>query len=501
MHEAVSSITLTRSLSPEPSAVDEATSSQGLHDITGARFQTALPSGPNETRHRHTKSEGQSDNDDDDDQTIVLRPHKMIRKKSGELVRSSLKVSGGKSRRAASVPSTPAHSKNVHFDRQLEQVRHFLYTEKPTAVSANTSPSQEYYHNTEFPFVVPKKDDFELTIELPNFVPEAQQVENNDNVIKVETVYLSTDKRSLIGRVAVKNLDFHKSVVVRYTLDYWRTTSECAAEYTQDVRRKHRGDSFDRFLFHIKIDDFSGVTDKTMFFCVRYNTAGQEFWDSNGGMNFRVEFHKVSAHERRSSDPPAFITPFSGSRNHDLDDDDTRVRLPKTLSSPNSLIYDNIYDDHPSNVFDEPDHERPIMIKQQKKKAGQSTDVLSIRYNFGTSLTAAKAQSASPNKAAEAASEKPLVRHVEDIRDFNPYFELKPRLSFQAGLESGTMSPNFPPALDSSENNTPISSGNVSPVPGIPAKPSLLSSTSHGSSYQELINNYCFVCSSCNKAD
>lgn len=506
LHEAVSSIKLTRSLSPEEF---ERVNTQQKSDSVDAVLLTIpkqfgrqnRPSHNKSAsvqdlsydvfRHRKAKSEAPSDDEGGEAEiSAIPRPHRMVRKKSGELVRSSLKSLSG--RRPASMPSTPVFTKNVHFDRKLEHIRHFLHSEKPAAVSANTSPNQEYLHQTEFPFNSSTKDEYELSIDLPNFVPEAQQTDNDGAIIKVETVYLSTDKRSLIGRVAVRNLSYQKYVCVRYTMDYWRTTSESAAEYTQDVRRKQRDDAFDRFLFRIKIDDFAGVTDKTMFFCVRYNAAGQDYWDSNGGMNFRVEFHKEPQAERRYSDPPA-IAPFRPSSKM-LQSQEVDLS-PKLPISSESLDYEDIYDKHPVSSLDDVDQEQPIVVKSTKKRGISTGDTFSNRYDFGASLTAAIAAANSMLQGSDGeikVKTRNQTHHVEDIRDFNPYFAVKPAQIEPASL-SGTMSPSFPPALDSSENNTPASSGNVSPVPGITTRGSS-TSTGHGHAYQELLNNYCFVC-------
>lgn len=507
LHEAVSSIRVTRSQSPEFERRTSDDSVIGvpsvvLTNVPRSVTTTLVPeSGLGHARsasHQglpilslHTPFSTDSSSaveSDAEDSSLPSRPHRMVRKKSGELVRSSLK-SGG--RRPASMPSTPVFTKNVKFDRKLEHIRHFLHSEKPAAVSATTSPSQEYFGNDDFPFrSSPRKseDDYELTIELPNFIPEAQQTDNEGAIIKVETVYLSTDKRSLIGRVAVRNLAFQKYVCVRYTLDYWRTTSESAAEYTEDVRKRQRDDPFDRFLFHIKIDDFSGVTDKTMFFCVRYNTAGQDYWDSNGGQNFRVEFHNRSVANRRASDPP-LMQPI---RRTSADDIEVRLDSQNTshaLKSPRSLIFENIYDDHPSAVQDDDDHGESVKTKSPSKRVG-ANDSFSNRYDFGASLTAAIAAA---NHMLQGSGEeiklknKGNIEHVEHVgaTPYNPYFAVKPE-----HLEAESKDTVEPKQI-SSKSSTPASSGDVSPVPGISSRPS--DSTDQGRAYQTLLDNYCFV--------
>ncbi|MGG6497930.1 UNVERIFIED_CONTAM: CBM21 domain-containing protein, partial [Bacteroidetes bacterium 56_B9] len=83
-------------------------------------------------------------------------------------------------------------------------------------------------------------------------------------------------------------ISFHKQVVARFTLDYWKTTSEVAAEYNNDIRTPSM-DGCDRFNFHIKLSDQANIDNKTLLLCVRYSVAGQEFWDSNNMMNYQID--------------------------------------------------------------------------------------------------------------------------------------------------------------------------------------------------------------------
>ncbi|ORY85044.1 putative phosphatase regulatory subunit-domain-containing protein [Protomyces lactucae-debilis] len=494
LHDAVAQIKVTRSLSPNASTQDAARPATQTATMSETlTVPSVKPMIQTATLHRVRSSSmdplgllvlplrnHSAIESDADDMSPGPRPPRMIRKKSGELVRSSLKPFGKTGKpRPQSMPSTPVFQKNVHFDRKLEHVRHFLHSEKPAAVSTTTSPTQEYNDHDGFPF----HQEDELTIELPNFVPEAQQTDNHGAIIKVETVYLSSDKRSLIGRVAVRNLAFQKYVCVRYTMDNWRTTSECAAEYTKDVRKKQREDGFDRFNFDIKIDDFSGVTDKTMFFCVRYNTNGQDFWDANGGKNFRVEFHKRPVAARRNSDPPVVQRPIFSTAEDEMDllpDSIQPEGARQSLKSPRSLIFENIYDDHPGSVEE---REKPIRFKAPRPK---TQDSFSTRYDFGASLSAAISAA---NSMLQGSGNEIQPRSTVQARgrsNFNPYFAVSP--AQVAAAEAGTRSPTFPPALDSSDN-TPASSGDVSPVPGVSTTKQPFA---EAKSYQELINNYCF---------
>ncbi len=231
-----------------------------------------------------------SDTDEELDDAAVAKKPQMVRKKSGELVRPALRLPS--CRRPSSMPGTPTFSKAVHFDSHLEHVRHFLQVDRPLAVSAGSSPAENHDSDTEYPFPGDERHSppTEWEIIVANFPLEtpARKIQP----VRLEQVWLSNDQKSLSGSIGVANLAFHKNVVCRFTLDYWKTTSEVAAEYVAEIRPKETLQSHDRFRFTIKLSDLANLETKTLYFCIRYNVNGQEFWDNNGGINFQVDFKK-----------------------------------------------------------------------------------------------------------------------------------------------------------------------------------------------------------------
>eukprot|EP01135_Chromosphaera_perkinsii_P002323 Nk52_evm109s221 gene=Nk52_evmTU109s221 len=84
------------------------------------------------------------------------------------------------------------------------------------------------------------------------------------------------------GIVAVKNLEFNKSVEIRYTTDSWRTFKKSTGRFCGSFG------GFDNFSF---ILDVSCQVSKanTLEFCIDYCALGKHFWDNNGGQNFCVD--------------------------------------------------------------------------------------------------------------------------------------------------------------------------------------------------------------------
>ncbi|KAH8705914.1 putative phosphatase regulatory subunit-domain-containing protein [Talaromyces proteolyticus] len=367
----------------------------------------------------------------------------MVRKKSGEVVRPALRTK----RRPSSMPGTPTFSKNVHFDAQLEHIRHFLQLDKPLAVSANTSPVETYTNEPEFPFGN-KSVDWE--IKLPNF--PSDNPSRKHQIVRLDRLYLSPDQQNLVGAVVVANLAFHKQVIARFTFDYWTTVSEVTADFNHDVRRRDVNDGYDRFSFSIKLADITNLESKTLFLCIRYTVAGQDYWDNNASMNYQVDFSKVeNVQTAERTGRNALTQPLPRSRNAGPTASRPLSMPPSfgvfkspSFSSPGYSPFSR--DRKPDSDFqltaiDSHDLEPP---KPREKPARQAWG---NRYDFGASLSAVRNDGAAEDRTSLTAKAK----------------------------SSG--------------------SGRSSPSPQPPAIVAAIASTKphhESSSYKELVDKYCF---------
>lgn len=408
---------------------------------------------------------------DDSDAEATPKPP-MVRKKSGELVRPALRPATAR-RRPSSMPGTPVYAKAVHFDSQLEHIRHFLQLDRPLAVSAETSPVDSYDGESEFPFghdADKSAPSWEWELRLSNFPKDAPHCATH--AVRLERLFLSTDKKSLIGSVSVANLAFHKHVAARFTFDYWRTVSEVVAVYSHDVRRKHAHDGHDRFTFDIKLDDQANLESKTMFVCIRYNVDGQEHWDNNNGMNYQVDF--VQAPKHTTSKPsggnrPAlprsrtFTGSHSGSRPQSMPPsfDDFADVGKKPFANPFTANAGPPLSRSTSNDID--------TVDPPKRREKPHPQAFGNRYDFGASLTAAMR------------TKTPVDRTT---------------------LTARARSTQTPEAFKAKpvEKDLDLKPGRISPVRNDARpedlKPSSLVSSKpchESSSYKELVDKYCFV--------
>ena len=438
---------------------------------------------------------------DEDESRRSRRKAPMLRKKSGELVRPALRASSAR-RRPSSMPGTPTFSKAVHFDSHLEHVRHFLQVDRPLAVSAGSSPVEAYDNDAEFPFEDSsngRSPSFEWEISISNFPAETPI--RLAQPIRVERVFLSADNKNLIGSVSVANLAFNKWVVARFTLDYWKTTSEVVAEFNNDIRQPRYPDGRDRFNFNIKLADLANLEAKTMFFCVKYSVNGQEYWDNNNATNFQIDFRKKAKLQsgkkgmQGAASRPANALPRS---NKKPPSDSAR---PKSMPVAFDDFADGFDAKYKFDDFKQPVNDylgdsgtTPLRLKGVKSAANISSDPLTRRapnpngqafgnrYDFGASLSAAINAANTALSDRSCITMKPPAKQtakvIPDAEDTSSPLMMASAQSFKK-----TQVP-----LKSAPVAAPSASATNSPRPVGSEKPPLASQ-----SYNELLDKYCFV--------
>ena len=154
LHEALQQIDVKREHSPDR---DDAAETRVAVHVKSSRPPQSLSVEARKISHSRSSSDmmlsrhasdlvmqplhSSSENSDAEDDELRIKPP-LLRKKSGELVKPALRPATR--RRPSSMPGTPTFSKAVHFNENMEQVRHFLQVDRPIAVSAGSSPVETY---------------------------------------------------------------------------------------------------------------------------------------------------------------------------------------------------------------------------------------------------------------------------------------------------------------------------------------------------------------------
>ncbi|KAJ8611514.1 hypothetical protein MRB53_037921 [Persea americana] len=404
-------------------------------------------------------STGSEEDDETDDENDRLPKPPLVRKKSGELVKPAIRPSHG--RKPSSAPGTPTFSKAVHFNEDIEQVRHFLQVDRPIAVSAGGSPAENYEEEAEFPFGRAAGDSAPTyDVRLGNFPHNQDRAQLG---VRVERLALSPDQKSLLGMVAVANWGFQKFVVARFTFDYWKTTSEIFAEYSNEVRQRPRDDGYDQFNFNIKLADQTNLETKTLLICVRYNVNGQEFWDSNNGNNFQVDFVRKARPADKASTRGGHAAAQVPRSKHNS----PATRRQRPAASFDDDFADGFGSNHlrfrngaSASTFPE----TPPPVRRQAPTA----QAFGSRYDFGASLTAALSQAqASMGDRSGVKHKRPVFQRDDSFSDAKERIP-SARLAVPSATANGTESPR-PDALLATKQSV------------------------DSRAYQEFVNKFCFV--------
>ena len=100
----------------------------------------------------------------------------------------------------------------------------------------------------------------------------------------------------LEGTLLVRNITYHKTVMVRYTMDEWETVNDVLGWYDGNE------EGWDRFKFSISLAG-QALEERVLWLVGRYYAGGAseresgdalEWWDNNEGKNYRVRFKKVA---------------------------------------------------------------------------------------------------------------------------------------------------------------------------------------------------------------
>lgn len=448
--------------------------SEAARKISHSRSNTASSILDNRLARSQSMSEGSEEEGEDDD--LAPRKPPLVRKKSGELVKPAIRPHSR--RKHSSMPGTPTFSKAVHFNEDIEQVRHFLQVDKPIAVSAGASPAEGYEDEHEFPFYPASTTGSDLEIHVRNFPRD--DYERMANPVRLENITLASDQNTLVGTVACANLAFNKLVIARFTFDYWRTTSEVVAEYSADPAHKtHDGE--DHFVFNIKLVDQANLESKTLLICVKYNVNGCDHWDNNKDMNYQVDFTKkpkpvparpavqpsaVRAIPRSKQNSPGHNKPRAAPS---LDDD-----FGAEFDGGSSIRFRNA-----------PPAKHILSDTPVPRKTPPSSQAFGSRYDFGASLTAAL------TKAQATLGERSGIKNKQEQRKAPIAITNGGSSLLREQPPSSALHTNTPaPAMRSAMAAAGAEGGGDSPR----ADALLASKQSLDSrAYQEFVSKFCFV--------
>lgn len=186
---------------------------------------------------------------------------------------------------------SPSSQKKVRFadslGLELITVKHFDDTDEPEVPERILAKIPNHHLNhleTKFPRAPAQTMFMELQFTNPGTLPGFEQ---RVREVKVMLESVEADEFSLSGIVRVLNLAFEKSVSLRYSLNNWITFMESLASYVPSSSDS----GTDKFCFKIVTPTYLD-NGGTLQFAIKYCVDGQEFWDNNNGINYKVRRHR-----------------------------------------------------------------------------------------------------------------------------------------------------------------------------------------------------------------
>lgn len=109
------------------------------------------------------------------------------------------------------------------------------------------------------------------------------------NCVCLENVITKETDESVVGTVKVKNISYCKEVWIRATYNRWENCEDYPATYVPSgMEGTSVYDLYDTFSFNFRIPPEAARTG-CVEFCVCFKCEGTEYWDNNGGVNYKLE--------------------------------------------------------------------------------------------------------------------------------------------------------------------------------------------------------------------
>lgn len=416
----------------------------------------------------HTIATLASDYLSDDSDAFVVRAPALLRKKSGELVKLSLKLPS--LAKCMSTPALSSPNKSVRFASRLANIKMFDGKDSPSTVStADNTPmgSPQYVHddffekkNGYFLWDWGNEDVSDITsdtsseddddapaapakyqIVYSNYTLPKSIYDKQASNVYVQSLALSPDRNALVGLIMVKNLAFEKKITIKLTFNGWHTSL-----IINNILyvKSFASINFDQFRFSIPLTNMSKYINVELV--VKYEVGGIAHWDNNNHQNYYVKLqpaHKQQTHQ---------VKPYSYLPNNQTPHfDDLVNRLIGFQLSREDEIEDYIYKEKTAPVATRPKSD------------------LHLRYNLSDELENVKPRTTPPSTLVTSAPTRPKLAPSVS-------FPGRP-LSASASASAITLKPRYSQSFKAKQAT----------APGIADD-----ATFNSASYTNLLQSYCF---------
>lgn len=103
--------------------------------------------------------------------------------------------------------------------------------------------------------------------------------------VSLENVIVKELESVVVGTIKVRNLSFHKEVIVRASWNDWQSQEDTFCTYSQIVGSSGAYVIYDTFSFKLTLPPSSN---RKLEFCVCFRCDDKEYWDNNDGKNYAI---------------------------------------------------------------------------------------------------------------------------------------------------------------------------------------------------------------------
>ncbi|KAK6201358.1 putative phosphatase regulatory subunit-domain-containing protein [Scheffersomyces amazonensis] len=392
---------------------------------------------------------------------------------------------------------------NVHGETKYPRYAEVFDSDSEEDSDSDNNMSPHYKYQAP-----PKSVDWQL--KLLNFTP----LTSYDSKIKqevpvfLERLFITVDKKYLLGHIAVKNLAFEKYLIVRYSLDNWCTIIEIPTVYVPDRPEILKSNNYDRFIFQIPLENLfnsfrisstetnnnntnntntNGTLEKTYQICIKYYSNRNEYWDNNSFKNYHIKLIRTTREAQKSR---------SNNNNN-------KHHITKLSSPPPPADYNPPKNSRISSHDKKPKYSHSYLKRivsdsqielNKKDEDTSSSDINDFeKNNFYMSSPMLSSYNTKPKVPGGATTTN---NNNNNNNNNNSTITAKPNDSVESldksSIPSAKSSLSSPPFTMRHDDSSDISPDTAKPErPPFGAPPSL-----DPQSYRELLDNYCFFNSS-----
>ncbi|CCE62272.1 hypothetical protein TPHA_0C01160 [Tetrapisispora phaffii CBS 4417] len=209
---------------------------------------------------------------------------------------------------------TAQAGKNLRWSKLQNEFFNKIRNEKKNRINLNHSRDVSYeasdgmdlvLENENFPVLSRMKRKDILKINLYVKLVESNNVFLEELVIKKNVGGGMDDRTNMLssvnflsGKIFVKNLNFKKSIKVRYTWNKWITYHETEALYNSNADSILPSTNMDIFRFIIDCNNVRSNCKNALELCIHYisgdekDNSYKEYWDNNNGKNYKIAIYK-----------------------------------------------------------------------------------------------------------------------------------------------------------------------------------------------------------------